>query len=48
MSFVDFCRLWLIFGRYLLTSVDFCPLLALSADAAEPFALHRNAIVLYV
>src|SRR5713226_7274672 len=23
MTFVDFCRLWLIFGRYLSTTVDF-------------------------
>src|SRR5216684_2182927 len=31
-----------------LTSVDCCRLLSISADAGEPFALRRNAIVLYV
>src|SRR5258708_31437404 len=48
MTFVDFCRLWFIFWRLLSTSVVFCRLLSISADAEEPFALHCNAILLYV
>jgi len=48
MTFVDFCRLWLLFGRLLSTSVDFCRLLAISADVAEALALQRDAMVLYV
>src|SRR6266481_7658009 len=48
MTFVDFCQLWLIFGRLLSTSVDFCRLLSISADVAGSLALHRNAKVLYV